>query len=173
MFGDRQNKNQEKIEQLELKFLESQEALQRQIDDLKKYCQTQSKSLEAIEKKLQYLCAAADGEFADVRQSLEKTDRELSQKIELLEVETRRQNRLLKLGFKKIKQNLTEEQKQREYRLIEELYQYYNRILETKISKEEISELLLEVCYQLETRRVLESQSKILTEEPREIPSLQ
>lgn len=164
MFGDRQNKD--KFDKFELQLIESQETLQRQIDDLKKYCQTQSKSLESLEKKLQYLCAAADGEFAEVRQSLDQTDQKLSQKIELLEVDVQKQHRLLKLGLRNIKKNLSEEQKQREYRLIEELYQYYNRILDTKISKDEISDILLEICYKIETRRTLESNSKIATENP-------
>lgn len=172
MFGDKNNKNESRIEQLELQLLESQQALQEQIDDLKKYCQTQAQSLKAIEKKLQYLCAAADGEFADVRQSLDRTENEFSRKIELLEFDARRQNRLLKIGFKKIKLNLSEEQKQREYRLIEELCQYYNQLLETKISKHELSDLLLEICCQLETRRKLESNGEGSTESPREIHTL-
>lgn len=148
----RERKSKEKIDKFELQLLELQQTFQGQIDDLKKYCQTHSKSLESIEKKIQYLCAAADGEFADVRQSLNCTDQDLSQKIELLEVDVQQQKRLLKLRFKKLKQNLSEEQKQREYRLIEELYQYYNRILDTKVSKNEISDLLLEICCQLEAR---------------------
>ncbi|MGB6166959.1 MAG: hypothetical protein WBF52_05180 [Geitlerinemataceae cyanobacterium] len=147
-------------------MIESQETLQRQIDELKKHCQLQSKSLESIEKKLQYLCAAADGEFAEIRQSLDRTDHKLSQKIELLEVDVQQQHRLLKLGLKKIKKNITEEQKQREYLLTEELYQYYNRILETKISRDEISDILLEICYKIEARQTLESNSKIVTENP-------
>jgi hypothetical protein len=172
MFGDKQTTNEVRIERLELQLLESQQVLQKQIDDLKKYCQTQAKSLKAIDKKLQYLCAAADGEFAEVRQSLDRTENDLSQKIEVLEVDVRQQHRLLKLGFKKIKQNLSEEQKQREYRLIEDLCQYYNQLLETKISKHEISDLLLEICCQLETRRTIKSNGETSTESLREIHSL-
>lgn len=166
MFGDRQNKNEERIEELELKLIESQQILQKQINELKQYCQTQAQSLESIEKKLQYLCMAADGEFADVRQSVDQTDQNLSQKLQLLEVDVLRQNRLLRLGLKKIKTSLSEEQKHREYRLIEELCQYYNRVLDTKLSRDEVSDLLLEICSKFEAFRVLEPNDKISAENP-------
>jgi hypothetical protein len=169
MFGDRQTKNEERIEELELKLIESQQTLQKQIDELKQYCQTQVQSLKSIDQKLQYLCMAADGEFADVRQSLDRAERNLSQKLQFLEVDVLRQNRSLRLGLKKIKTRLSEEQKHREYRLVEELCQYYNRVLDTKISRDEISDLLLEICYKFEASRFLEANGENSTENPQEI----
>lgn len=156
MFGERRIQNELRLESIEVQILESQKALQIQIDDLKHHCKTQMQSIQSLDKKLQYLCVAADGEFAEVRQSLAQIDRSLSQKLEVLEVDVQRQQRLVKLGLKKIRQTLSEEQKQREYRLIEELYHSYHKILETKISKHELSELLLEICRHLEKGQTLE-----------------
>lgn len=153
MFGEKVKQNEEKIERLESQLAATQQALQQQIDELKQYCRRQAQSLESIDKKLQYLCAAADGEFAEVRQSIEGVDRDLSQKVERLDLEIQRQHRWLKRGFKKIAQNLSEKHQQREYRLVEELCQYYNQMLETKISKDEMADLLLEISDRLETRR--------------------
>lgn len=156
MFGDRRSQNERRLEDIESQILESQKALQIQIDELKIQCQTQLQSMQSIDKKLQYLCAAADGEFAEVRQSLGQIDRDLSQRIEVLELRLQKQQRFLKLGLKKIRQTLSEEQKIREYRLVKELYQSYNKILETKISKHELSELFLEMRTQIENRQSLE-----------------
>lgn len=155
MFGEKAKQNEEKIEQLESQLAAAQQSLQEQIDELKQYCQRQAQSLESIDRKLQYLCAAADGEFADVRQSIAGIDRDLSPKVERLDLEIQRQHRWLKRGFKKIAQNLSEKHKQREYRLVEELCQYYNQMLETKISKDEMGDILLEICDRLETRHDL------------------
>ncbi|HIK30925.1 MAG TPA: hypothetical protein IGS17_17125 [Oscillatoriales cyanobacterium M59_W2019_021] len=155
MFGEKAKQKEEKIERLEGQLVAAQQALQQQIDELKQHCQRQDRWLEAIERKLQYLCAAADGEFADVRQSIDAGDRDLSQKVERLDLEIQRQHRWLKRGFKKIAQNLSENHKQREYRLVEELCQYYNQMLETKISKDEMADILWEICDRLENRRDL------------------
>lgn len=147
LFGDLMRQYNGRFGKLETEMAEWQRDIQAQIQEVQRGLTAEMRAMaDAIEKKLQYLSAAADEEMADIRQQLETSDRKFSSGLAATDKAFKSQQNQLREELLQTRSNLEAELQDLKDRLYAEIEKNFSQLKEGKISKEELSEVLFELC---------------------------
>ncbi len=161
LFGDKIQTYENRFQSLESSLANFQKEVQKQLKDLREsFSIDLQTSVSSIEKKLQYLSAAADDEISDLRQDLDSTGQKLSTQIVSLNSALDSQTKSIKIEISQVKDNLHNELSNLQKSLLAELEKDYANLLEEKVSKDEIAELFFDFCMKLKGKNYIrESES--------------
>ena len=161
LFGEKIQTYENRFQSLESSLANFQKEVQKQLKDLREgFSIDLQTSVSSIEKKLQYLSAAADDEIADLRQDLDSTGQKLSTQIVSLNSALDSQTKSIKIEISQVKDNLHNELSNLQKSLLAELEKDYANLLEEKVSKDEIAELFFDFCMKLKGKNYIrESES--------------
>ena len=171
LFGDKIQTYDNRFQSLESSLANFQKEVQKQLKDLREsFSIDLQTSVSSIEKKLQYLSAAADDEIADLRQDLDSTGQKLSTQIISLNSALESQSKSIQIEISQVKENFQNELSNLQKSLLEELEKDYGNLLEEKLSKDEIAELFFDFCMKLKGKNYIqESDSNRATQQNGEL----
>ena len=171
LFGDKIQTYENRFQSLESSLANFQKEVQKQLKDLREsFSIDLQTSVSSIEKKLQYLSAAADDEIADLRQDLDSTGQKLSTQIVSLNSALDSQTKSIQIEISQVKDNLQNELSNLQKSLLAELEKDYANLLEEKVSKDEIAELFFDFCMKLKGKNYIrESESSQTTQQNGEL----
>ena len=171
LFGDKIQTYENRFQSLESSLANFQKEVQKQLKDLREsFSIDLQTSVSSIEKKLQYLSAAADDEIADLRQDLDSTGQKLSTQIVSLNSALDSQTKSIQIEISQVKDNLQNELSSLQKSLLAELEKDYANLLEEKVSKDEIAELFFDFCMKLKGKNYIrESESSQTTQQNGEL----
>ncbi|MDY6937310.1 MAG: hypothetical protein SWY16_06555 [Cyanobacteriota bacterium] len=150
LFGEKIQTYETRFQVLESNLASFQKEVQKQLKDIRESLSIDLQtSVSSIEKKLQYLSAAADDEIADLRQDLESNNQKFSAQIISLNSALDSQSKSIYTEISHLKESFTNELTDLQSKLIEELEKDHAELLEAKASKDEIAELFFELCMKL------------------------
>ena len=171
LFGEKIQTYENRFQSLESSLANFQKEVQKQLKDLREgFSIDLQTSVSSIEKKLQYLSAAADDEIADLRQDLDSTGQKLSTQIVSLNSALDSQSKSIQLEISQVKDNFQNDLSNLQKSLLEELEKHYGNLLEEKLSKDEIAELFFDFCMKLKGKNYIqESDSNRTTQQNGEL----
>lgn len=150
LFGEKIQSYENRFQILESNLANFQKEVKKQLKDIRESLSIDLQtSVSSIEKKLQYLSAAADDEIADLRQDLDSTNQKLSTQIISLNSALESQSKSIRVEISHTKESFHNEISNLHKALIEELEKDHTELLEAKASKDEIAELFFELCMKL------------------------
>ncbi len=153
LFGDQIQDYETRFQRLESHLESFQKEIFKQLAELKESFNTQLQAAtDASDKKLQYISVAADEEIADLRQSLDRVDRQFTHQIVSVESTLKNQIKSLQTEIEQTQEDWQTHLNSSESTLSEKLERYATVLSETKASKDEIAELLFDLCMKFKSK---------------------
>ncbi|NES97354.1 MAG: hypothetical protein F6K32_19465, partial [Desertifilum sp. SIO1I2] len=102
-----------------------------------------------LEKKIKYLSLTTHEEVNDVRQTLDRTDRRIATRIDLLEQSFRDKATALREDLTQTETSLTQEIQTLKEQVLTDLESRFVGLQEGKVSRDDMAEIFFELCMKL------------------------
>lgn len=147
LFGNQLQDYDNRFRQLESEIAQLRREFDKELHNLREdFSGELSAAVNSLEKKLQYLSAAADEEMADIRQQLDTTDQRLSNSILGIDKNTKNQFLSLRESLSEARNSLDRDIQTLQTQIFEELEKRYSTLSEVKLSRDDLAELLFDLC---------------------------
>jgi predicted nucleic acid-binding Zn-ribbon protein len=147
LFGNQLRDYDNRFRQLESEIAQLRREFDKELHSLREdFSGELNAAVNSLEKKLQYLSAAADEEMADIRQQLDTTDQRLSNSILGIDKNTKNQFLSLRESLSEARNSLDRDIQTLQTQIFEELEKRYSTLSEVKLSRDDLAELLFDLC---------------------------
>ncbi len=154
LFGSELRDYDNRFKRLETEVANLQQETQKNLQQMKESLSAEMRAaVNSIEKKLQYLSAAADEEIADVRQQIDSNDRDISTTVAAIEQTFKSQVESLRGEMVHAHSGFQQDIKTFQTYILEELGKRYGNLSEVKVSRDDLAEMLFDLCMQLKGDR--------------------
>lgn len=160
LFGEQLQEYDRRFAELESNVNALQQQMQQQIEQLHESLTAELRSTkDALEKKLKYISAAADEEIDGLREQLENSNQKFNHHITSIDRNMRTQTGAVREELTNTKSHLESEIQQLQQNFLNELQQHYQDLADAKLSREDMSEILFDLCMRLKSDETQENQA--------------
>jgi exonuclease VII large subunit len=150
LFGEKLQRYDNRLSQIEGDISSLRQEMRDCVDQLNHTLSTEIKgSVDAWEKKLKYLSLTTHEETSDIRQQIERTDQKLTITIDALDRSAKTQTSAIREELEKAKDNFQGDVQSLKTQVMEELERRFSNLKEAKVSREDLAEVLFELCMRL------------------------
>ncbi len=147
LFGPQIRDYEGRFRQLESKFANFEQEVGDRLSKLdEKLSGEIHTAVDSLEKKLKYLSLTTHEEITDVRQNINRTESTFSGNLESVDRSAKNQIRILKEDLTSSTEKLQQELQALKVQMTGELERGFTSLKEGKISREDLAEILFEVC---------------------------
>jgi ElaB/YqjD/DUF883 family membrane-anchored ribosome-binding protein len=147
LFGEQSRNYEGRFQQLEAELENVRRDMFSRLNELKgAFSSDLNTAIDSIEKKLKYLSATADEEFEDIRQTVERNFQLSTNTLTVAEKNLKSQTTNLQEQFSQMRSLFEQELSTLKNHLLEDLENRYSHLVETKLSRDDLAEILFELC---------------------------
>jgi sugar-specific transcriptional regulator TrmB len=147
LFGEQQRELDTRLEALENMIKEIKQEMGDRLNQLNDQFSTELRSNSyALEKKIQYVTVTHTEDFTELKQDLDRTQKNFSEQIKGLDKTLHNQTESLEQNIRHTKESLQKELHSVTGQIQTELDKYISGLQDNKISRDEFAEVLFDLC---------------------------
>lgn len=147
LFGEQQRELDTRLEVLESMIKDLKQEMGDRLNQLNEQFSTELRSNSyALEKKIQYVTVTHTEDFTELKQDLDRTQKNFSEQIKGLDKTLHNQTESLEQNIRHTKESLQKELNSVTGQIQTELDKYISGLQENKISRDEFAEVLFDLC---------------------------
>lgn len=147
LFGEQQRELDTRLEALENMIKDIKQEMGDRLNQLNDQFSTELRSNSyALEKKIQYVTVTHTEDFTELKQDLDRTQKNFSEQIKGLDKTLHSQTETLEQNIRHTKESLQKELNSVTGQIQTELDKYISGLQENKISRDEFAEVLFDLC---------------------------
>lgn len=178
LFGEQSRNYDGRFQQMEIELENLRRDVLSRVNELKgSLTNDLNTAIDSIEKKLKYLSATADEEFEDIRQTIDRNFQLSTNTLTVAEKNLKSQTSSLQEQFSQMRSLFEQELSTLKNHLLEDLENRYSHLVDTKLSRDDLAEILFELCMRVKDTDAIpstienaeskkESEGKFLVIEP-------
>lgn len=162
LFGEQSRNYEDRFKELETEVANLRRDTLTQLSELKTlFANEISAVVDSIEKKLKYLSVTADEEFDRIRQTVDNNFQISSATLTVVEKNVKTQTSSLQEQVSQLRNHFEQELVDLRNYLLKDLESRYAHLLNTKLSREDLAEILFELCMRVKNTEVVTSKAEI------------
>ncbi|MDJ1171555.1 hypothetical protein PMG71_19165 [Roseofilum sp. BLCC_M154] len=147
LFGEQQRELDTRLEALENMIKDIKQEMGDRLNQLNEQFSTELRSNSyALEKKIQYVTVTHTEDFTELKQDLDRTQKNFNEQIKGLDKTLHSQTETLEQNIRHTKESLQKELHSVTGQIQTELDKYISGLQENKISRDEFAEVLFDLC---------------------------
>lgn len=152
LFGEQSRDYEGRFQKLETELENVRRETLSRLNELKELFNSElNAAINSVEKKLKYLSATADEEFEEIRQTIERNFQLSTNTLNVVEKNLKSQTNSLQEQFSQMRSQFEQELSTLKNHLLEDLESRYSHLVETKLSRDDLAEILFELCMRVKS----------------------
>ncbi|MEC4983901.1 MAG: hypothetical protein SAJ37_00660 [Oscillatoria sp. PMC 1068.18] len=147
LFGDKNRQFEQRFQQVEIELSELKQEMREQFQQIKDSFSTDlSAAVDSWEKKLKYLSLTSHEEMTKIRQQSDEEREKVIYRMETIHSSLNNRTNALSTELEQSREKLNQEVNNLQNLVLEELQKRFSNLKETKISRDDLAEVLFELC---------------------------